>query len=140
MKKSDHAMSELLYSGDLRVVSRHLKSGQEVHSDAPVDNHGKGEAFSPTDIMSTSLAKCMLTVMGIRAEKLGVDMRGSRARVFKVMASEPRRVQKIRIEVEMTAHCRENQKEILEKVGRQCPVALSLHPDLEQDIVFIWPD
>jgi uncharacterized OsmC-like protein len=140
MKKNNIAMSEIIYAGDLRVVSKHVKSGQEVHSDAPVDNHGKGEAFSPTDIMATSLAKCMLTVMGIRAEKMGIDMSGSTAKVYKVMASEPRRISQIRIEVLMSASFSEKKRKILEMTGRQCPVALSLHPDLKQEITFIWPD
>ncbi len=129
--------SEVIYLGDLRTESTHIASGNKVVTDAPVDNNGKGEAFSPTDMLATSLAQCMMTIMGIEADKLGVDITGMRASVLKKMALNPRRVIKINVELTLPAHALAF-KEQLEHAAHTCPVAKSLHPDIEQHVVFSY--
>lgn len=130
--------SKVLYQGELRAQSTHLKSGSSFITDAPTDNHGKGEAFSPTDTVATGLASCMLTVMGIKARDMGVDLKGSTAAVTKVMASDPRRISRIAIQLELPAAASDKERKILEKTGMTCPVHQSLHPDIERDITFSW--
>ena len=116
-----------------------MASSAQYETDAPVDNHGKGQAFSPTDLMSTSLANCMLTVMGIAANTHGYNMDGAIAHVTKVMAQNPRRVGEIIIEITMPANNFDSKaKSILEHTAHTCPVAKSLHPDLIQTITFHW--
>jgi len=133
--------SNLHYLGELRCTLIHLATGQEVITDAPTDNRGKGEAFSPTDLTATSLGACMLTVMGIKAADLGVDLTGTKAEVLKTMASDPRRITGIQIDVHFpNATLMEKVRHILEHTARTCPVAHSLHPDIVQDIRFHWPD
>ncbi len=129
--------SKILYSGELRTSAEHLLSGKTITTDAPKDNHGKGEAFSPTDLAATSLAQCMLTVLGIYAANHGIDMIDSQAEVTKIMNSEgPRRIVGIDLNLEIvtTEEMDEKQRTILERVARTCPVALSLHPDIVQNI------
>ena len=130
--------SKVLYQGELRAQSTHLKSGNSFITDAPTDNHGKGEAFSPTDTVATGLASCMLTVMGIKARDMGVDLKGSTAAVTKIMASGPRRISRIEVQLELPAAVGEKQRKILENTGMTCPVHQSLHPDIERDITFSW--
>lgn len=131
--------SEVIYVGELHTESKHIASNAQYETDAPVDNHGKGQAFSPTDLMSTSLANCMLTVMGIAANTHGYNMDGAVAHVTKVMAQNPRRVGEIIIEITMPANNFDSKaKSILENTARTCPVAKSLHPDLLQTITFHW--
>jgi putative redox protein len=132
-------MSKVVYSGELRTEAVHLKSGSKIITDAPSDNHGKGEAFSPTDLMSTSLATCMLTVMGIACNGRDINMEGAVAEVTKIIAANPRRVAGINITVTMPAmNYTIEQKELLENIARTCPVALSLHPNLIQNITFVY--
>jgi uncharacterized OsmC-like protein len=126
--------STVVYNGDLRTTCTHLKSGSDFETDAPTDNNGKGERFSPTDLLATSLATCMLTVMGIKARTMGFDLIDVKVEVLKLMKSEPRRVGGI----ELTFHIPENLKNIDEKTksilrhtGDTCPVMKSLHPDIE---------
>ncbi len=127
------------YCGELRTSAVHLRSGNNIVTDAPVDNNGKGEAFSPTDLVATSLASCMLTIMGIRAEKLGIDISGTKAEIQKIMVSDPRRVGEIIVDVSMPDRKYDDKdKLILEKAARTCPVALTLHPDTIQTINFYW--
>lgn len=131
------ATSKVIYSGELRANSEHLSSGNIIITDAPIDNHGKGEAFSPTDLAATSLAACMLTVLGIHAQKNNINMDGSYANVQKVMNSEgSRRI--VQIDVDLTISTTEIQSDkekiILERIAKNCPVALSLHPDIKQNI------
>lgn len=131
------ATSKVIYSGELSTNAEHLSSGGLITTDAPVDNHGKGQAFSPTDLAATSLASCMLTVLGIYAEQNGIDMRGSNAGVTKIMSSEGlRRISGIDVDLEINTSVEMDakQKLILERVARTCPVSLSLHPDLKQNI------
>ena len=131
------ATSKVIYSGELSTSATHLASNSQIRTDAPTDNHGKGQAFSPTDLAATSLASCMMTVMGIHAEGKGIDMKGTHAEVTKIMSSEgPRRIKGIVVDlVIMTASpLDEKEKTILERIARTCPVSLSLHPDVVQDI------
>ena len=132
------ATSKVTYLGDLRTSSVHLQSGTEIITDAPIDNNGKGEAFSPTDMVANSLATCMLTVMGIKARDLEVDFSGSTAEVTKVMAAEPRRISEIHITFHMNLEADDKTKTILERTGMTCPVHFSLHPDIKKEIVFNW--
>jgi uncharacterized OsmC-like protein len=132
------ATSKVTYLGELRTSSIHIQSGSEIISDAPVDNNGKGEAFSPTDTVANGLASCMFTVMGIKAQDLGVDFSGSTAEVTKVMAVEPRRISEIHIVFHMKLAADEKTRTILERTGMTCPVHYSLHPDIKRDIVFNW--
>jgi uncharacterized OsmC-like protein len=125
------------YLGDLRTTSTHIKSGNALITDAPVDNKGKGEAFSPTDLLATSLATCMLTVMGINANSYGLNIDGVECDVTKVMATNPRRVSEIIIEFTFAANdFDENAKKILQDAAYSCPVAFSLHPDLKKNVTF----
>src|ERR1700728_2897172 len=118
--------SKVIYSGALRTDAIHIKSGRKIITDAPTDNHGKGEAFSPTDLMSTSLATCMLTVMGIACEARNMNMDGAVAEVTKIMAANPRRVAEIHIAITMPPNgYTDEQKKMLEHTAHTCPVALS---------------
>jgi len=130
--------SKVTYLGDLRTSSIHLQSGSQIISDAPIDNNGKGEAFSPTDTVANGLASCMFTVMGIKAREMGVDFAGSSAEVTKVMAAEPRRISEIHVTFEMKITADEKRKTILERTAMTCPVHYSLHPDIKKVIVFNW--
>lgn len=132
------ATSKVTYAGDLRTTSVHLQSGSKIISDAPLDNNGKGEAFSPTDTVANALASCMFTVMGIKARDLGVDFTGSTAEVTKIMAAEPRRISEIRIVFDMDLAADEKTKTILERTAMTCPVHYSLHPEIKKDIIFNW--
>jgi len=132
------ATSKVTYLGDLRTSSIHLQSGNEIISDAPLDNNGKGEAFSPTDTVANGFASCMFTVMGIKARDLGVDFSGSTAEVTKVMAAEPRRISEIHVTFNMNLEADDKTKTILERTALTCPVHFSLHPDIKRVIVFNW--
>ena len=130
--------SKVTYLGDLRTSSAHIHSGSVILTDAPVDNNGKGEAFSPTDTIANALASCMFTVMGIKARDLGVDFSGATAEVTKVMGTEPRRIVAIQVVFSMPLDPDEKTKTVLERTAMTCPVFYSLHPDIEKDIVFHW--
>ncbi|MBK6859132.1 MAG: OsmC family protein [Saprospiraceae bacterium] len=131
--------SEVLYTGDLRTQTTHVRSGQTFITDAPVDNQGKGEAFSPTDLAATSLACCMITTMGIAAKTHGINMIGTRAEVLKIMASDPRRIASIEVDIYMPDLAFSNkEKVILEKAANACPVNRSLHPDLKEVLRIHW--
>ena len=128
-----------IYRGDLRTEAIHLHSGVKIITDAPLDNQGKGEFFSPTDLVAAALASCMFTIMGIAARTHGFSIDGTEALITKVMLSNPRRIGEVIItfnfpDILYTA----KQKEIIERAGRTCPVALSLHPDLKQSISFYF--
>src|SRR5690606_1009353 len=116
----------------------HLKSGAKFNTDAPTDNNGKGEAFSPTDTVATGLANCMITMMGIKARDMKLNMDGTTAHVTKTMAADPRRISKIEVILNFPAGIDERSKKILENTARTCPVQYSLHPDIERVIVFNW--
>lgn len=128
-----------IYTGGLRTRAIHMASGTELITDAPVDNQGKGEAFSPTDLLSAALGSCMLTIMGIAARTHQINMDDTAIEITKHMASNPRRVSEIEIVFKMPdLPYSEKDKAILEHAARTCPVALSVHPDLKQTITFIW--
>ena len=130
--------SEVTYLGDLRTSSIHIQSGTEILSDAPLDNNGKGEAFSPTDTVANGLATCMMTIMGIKARDLEIDLTGTTAEVVKIMNTEPRRIGAIEIVFQMQGTDDLKSKTILERAAMTCPVFLSLHPDVEKRITFNW--
>ncbi len=132
---------EVLYTTGLRTEMTHLASGTKVLTDAPVDNNGKGEVFSPTDLVSASLSSCMLTIMGIAAREHGFSIDGAKASVTKTMASDPRRIAGITIIIEFPeVSYSQKHKKILEIISKTCPVALSLHPELKQDVTLIFKD
>lgn len=128
--------SKVIYKGDLRTECEHLQSGNKFITDAPPDNQGKGEAFSPTDTVATALASCMLTIMGIKAKDLGIDIEETSARVTKHMAADPRRISKIEIEFTFNKEHDRKNRIILENAAKTCPVIYSLHPDIEKVISF----
>jgi uncharacterized OsmC-like protein len=130
--------SRVTYTGELRTRCVHLRSGDEFITDAPVDNNGLGQAFSPTDTVATGLASCMLTMMGIKARDMEVDLKKSYAEVTKHMAADPRRISQIDVELHMPAAITDKHKKILEHTARTCPVIFSLHPDIKKEIVFHW--
>jgi uncharacterized OsmC-like protein len=130
--------SKVTYLGELRTSSIHLQSNNEIISDAPKDNKGKGEAFSPTDTVANALASCMFTILGIKANDLGLDVAGSTAAVTKIMASEPRRISEIHISFQMNIETDRKSKTILERAALTCPVIYSLHPEIKKEIVFNW--
>jgi putative redox protein len=132
---------DVLYTGDLHNLCRHGPSDRELETDAPVDNQGRGESFSPTDLLATSLASCMLTVMGIVARRRGWALEGARARIEKHMATDPvRRVGRLAVRFEMPASLPPDSRRVLEKAAVTCPVHRSLHPDVEIDLRFLWAE
>ncbi len=126
------------YLGELRTEATHTASGAVIYTDAPTDNQGKGETFSPTDLVAAALGSCMLTIMGIQAQKDGINLNGTRITTHKIMASHPRRISEIEIifDFPKNLHLSIPQKEKLERVARLCPVSESLHPDLKQSLTF----
>ena len=131
--------SDVVYEGDLHTSCRHEPSGAEIATDAPKDNEGRGEAFSPTDLLATALGSCMLTTMGIVARRRGWEMQGARAEVEKHMVVQPaRRVGRLVLRLAMPAGIPEEARPVLERAAHSCPVHKSLHPDLEIDLGFAW--
>ena len=130
----------VVYKGDLRCECTHLQSGTVIETDAPTDNRGKGERFSPTDTLCVALATCAITTMGIKAADMGIDLAGTRLEVTKHMLPDPRRVGKIDVLLHFPASLILNEKDriILEKVGNNCPVVKSLHPDLVINMEYRW--
>ncbi|MBP92542.1 MAG: osmotically inducible protein OsmC [Flavobacteriaceae bacterium] len=126
------------YLGDLRTENTHVQSGNSFITDAPVDNNGKGAAFSPTDTVATALANCMLTVMGIKAQDMGYNMEGTTVQVTKTMASNPRRISKINVVLSFPQLASIKTRKILEHTANTCPVHYSLHPDIEKVVTFNW--
>jgi len=126
------------YLGKLRCEVEHFPSSNTLQTDAPVDNHGLGQTFSPTDLLATALGTCMVTVMGIKANSLAVSMDGAYFTVEKGMASEPRRVGEVKITICLPDSIDPKDRKALEAVGLNCPVAKSLHPDLHQQIEFVY--
>ena len=134
--------SKINYLGDLRTEATHLKSNTTIQTDAPTDNNGKGESFSPTDLVATALGSCMMTIMGIKARDKGWDLKGTTIAIEKIMAAAPRRIIEIRVTLTFpaTAPSDAADRQLLENAARTCPVAKSIHPDIAQNIRFIWPD
>ena len=132
--------SKVVYKGELRTEAIHLQSNTKIYTDAPKDNHGKGEAFSPTDLVATALASCMISIMGIVALKEGITpVDGAFAEVTKIMVADPRRISEIQIKMTFPKKdFSEKEKKMYEHAALTCPVAKSLHPDIKQVIEFVW--
>ena len=130
--------SKVTYTGNLRTKSEHLRSGDSFITDAPIDNNGLGQAFSPTDTVATGLASCMITMMGIKANGLEVDLTNSTAEVTKHMAANPRRISKIEVKLSLPSNISQKNRKILEHTANTCPVLYSLHPDIVKEIAFHW--
>ena len=128
------------YLGNLRTESIHVSSNDRIVTDAPVDNNGKGEAFSPTDLVATSLSSCILTVIGIVSKKIKYDLTDTKSSVEKIMGDNPRRIVEVLVKIEFSKSADPKTKTIIEKTALNCPVGKSLHPDIKQNISFIWPD
>ena len=131
------ATSKITYNGGLRTTSIHERSGKEIITDAPVDNKGKGEAFSPTDLLATSLGNCMLTIVGIAANEHGFNIDGTTCEITKIMAESPRRVTEIVVNFQFPANnYGDKDKKIIERSANTCPVMYSLHPDIKKTVSF----
>ncbi len=132
--------STVIYDEKLRTVCTHLRSATSIETDAPVDNNGKGERFSPTDLVATALGSCMLTIMGMRAEEMKVELKGTEIQVEKIMKAEPRRISGINLTFHFpeSLQLTERQQVILQKAAETCPVKYSIHPDIELNINFNW--
>lgn len=131
-------ISRVEYKGELRTEAVHLKSGKTIITDAPIDNQGKGEAFSPTDLVATALGSCMITIMGIVAEREGIILDGTIAEVEKVMATSPRRIGEIKIKIKFIQKLNRDQRDKLETAAKTCPVSGSLSEDLKETVEFIY--
>jgi uncharacterized OsmC-like protein len=132
------ATIETTYLGELRTEPVHVQSGTHIITDAPVDNQGKGEAFSPTDLLAASLGSCMLTIMGITSRTHNIQIEGTKCSITKIMAANPRRVSEIVVDLKFPAAYTEKEQKILEHAALTCPVYLSLHPDLKKTVSFGW--
>ena len=132
-------ISRVEYKGELRTEAVHLKSGKTITTDAPIDNQGKGEAFSPTDLVATALGSCMITIMGIVAEREGIILNGTTAEVEKVMATSPRRIGEVKIKIKFIQKLNRDQKDKLERAAKSCPVSGSLSENLKETVEFIYP-
>jgi putative redox protein len=131
--------SRIIYTGNLRTEALHLQSGNLIITDAPIDNNGKGEAFSPTDLLATSLGCCMLTIMGIVAQRHEIIIEGTIVEITKIMESNPRRVGEIIVEFTMPKiNYSDKEKDLLENAARTCPVSKSLSNDLIQTVIFTY--
>jgi len=132
--------ARITYEGNLRCSCEHLQSGSVIETDAPTDNRGKGERFSPTDTVCIALATCIITTMGIRAVDMNIDLTGTRIEVTKYMLSNPRRIGKIEVNLSLKSvpALDEKTKMILQKIGDTCPVKQSIHPDIETPISYSW--
>ena len=132
---------ESIYLGDLQTKATHVKSGVQLITDAPVDTHGKGESFSPTDLTTASLGSCIMTIIGIWAKKEQVDLKGTQWKLTKIMSANlPRRIAKIEVEISLLSNrlLSDSEKIKIKEIASTCPVALSLHPDIEQNVRFEW--
>ena len=130
---------EIIYEGSLRTRAIHLASGSEILTDAPIDNQGRGEKFSPTDLVATALGSCMLTIMGITANVQSIDISGTKVKVEKIMGKDPRKIATINIEIIFKNSISDKHKIILERAASHCPVAKTLDGNIEENIKFIYP-
>ena len=133
-------ISTVKYIGDLRTEGIHISSSKKLVTDAPIDNQGKGEAFSPTDTVATGLASCILTILGIKARSVKINLNETFAEVKKIMGTKPRRIIEIKVDIYFQVIVEPKLKLIFERAALSCPVANSLHPDINQNIRFHWPD
>lgn len=132
--------SSIIYEGNLRTVCTHKRSGSIIETDAPVDNNGKGERFSPTDLVATALGTCMMTIMGMRAREMKINLEGVRIDVEKIMKADPRRISGVNLTFHFpdSLQVDETQKAVLEHAARTCPVMYSIHPEIEVNVLFHW--
>ncbi len=132
--------STVVYDGDLRTVATHLHSGTVIETDAPLDNQGRAERFSPSDLVATTLGSCMMTIMGIKARDMQVDLKGTKIEIEKIMKAEPRRVGGINLTFHFPKQLvlDEKQRSIFERAAHTCPVIFSIHPDIVVNTVFNW--
>ncbi len=130
--------SKIIYKNNLRTEAQHIASGQKIITDAPLDNNGKGEAFSPTDLVATALASCMITIMAIAAEKNGINISETSASVKKIMGTNPRTISDVVIDINMSKDLAIKDRKRLEKAALACPVHKSLHPDMNKEITFSY--
>jgi len=132
--------STVIYEGELRTVALHTASDTRIETDAPVDNHGKGERFSPSDLVATALGSCMLTIMGMKARDLDIDLKGTRIEIQKIMKAEPRRISGISLTFHLpeNLHLSEKNKTILQRAADTCPVMYSIHPDIAVQVNYNW--
>ena len=132
--------STVIYDGALRTVCQHIRSGTTIETDAPVDNNGKGERFSPSDLVATALGTCMLTIMGMRAEEMKVDLKGTKIEIEKIMKQDPRRIGGLNLTFHFPESLELNgrQQKILQKAAETCPVAYSINPEIALQVNFNW--
>ena len=132
--------SSIIYEGNLRTVCKHLRSGSTIETDAPVDNNGEGERFSPSDLVATALGSCMMTIMGMRARELNVDLEGTRIDIEKIMKTDPRRIGGVNLTFHFpdSLQVDDKQRTILERAAHTCPVIYSINPDIEVNVKFLW--
>lgn len=132
--------SQIAYKGNLRTEATHLQSNTVIETDAPTDNQGKGERFSPTDIVATALGSCMLTIMGIKARDMGVNLEGTTTGITKIMTDAPRRIGGIQVHFTFPESLQPDEKQrlVLERAALTCPVAKSIHPDIKLEVTFGW--
>ena len=132
-------ISKIEYKGELRTEAVHLESGKKIITDAPIDNQGNGEAFSPTDLVATALGSCMMTIMGIVAKREGIKLDGTIAEVEKVMATNPRRICEIKVIIKFNEKLNRDERDKLERAAKTCPVSNSLSENLKETIEFMYP-
>ncbi len=132
--------AKILYEGELRCKAIHKKSGTLISTDAPTDNEGKGESFSPTDLVATALGSCMLTIMGIAARNHNIDIKGTTVEVTKTMASDPRRISNLDVVIHLANDHPPKERKILEAAAHGCPVGNSLNSDLKETLSFVYPN
>ncbi len=131
------ATSRIVYKGNLRTEAEHLNSESKIITDAPLDNQGKGEAFSPTDLVATALGSCMLTIIGIKARDKNIDIEGMTIDITKIMSSNPRKISEVIVEFNFpNKNYTEKEMKIIENCAKTCPVALSLDKELKQSLIF----
>lgn len=133
--------STILYKGEYRTEAVHLQSGTQIETDAPTDNNGKGERFSPTDLVATALGSCMISIMAMSAEPRGISLLGTTCEITKIMVKDPRRIGEIVVKIQIKGQDAYDEKEriILERAAMTCPVIESLHPDVKKSVEFVWP-
>jgi len=132
--------STVIYEGELRTVAKHNASGTIIETDAPVDNQGKGERFSPSDLVATALGSCMLTIMGMKARDLGLNLKGTRIEIQKTMKADPRRISGVSLTFHLPSDLQLSEKNriILERAADTCPVMYSIHPDIDVQVKYNW--
>ncbi len=140
MKKNTYMTAQIIYNGKLRTTATHIQSGSILETDAPKDNHGLGEKFSPTDLVATALGSCMLSIMGIASNTHQIHIEGTKVDVLKIMQADPRKIAEIQLQITMPTDKQYTEKEkiILERAAMNCPVLLSLNPDVKKTVSFMW--